>query len=67
MCIICPKFITTPKHLPIHKDHLNRIMVDREQYMKSEYIGTANHLNTVEKTLKTIIERLQGMNNVKFK
>lgn len=67
MCIICPKFITTPKHLPIHKDHLNRIMVDREKYMESEYIGTADHLNTVEKTLKTIIERLEEMNNVKFK
>lgn len=25
MCIIGPNFITTPKHLPIHKDHLKSI------------------------------------------
>lgn len=59
MCIICPKFITTPKHLPIHRDHLDRLQADRDQYMTSEYIGTINHLNTVEGALKTIIERLE--------
>src|SRR5699024_7952798 len=64
MCIICPKFITTPKHLPVHKDHLDRLQADREQYMKSEYIGTVDHLNTVESTLKTIIERLEEMESV---
>ncbi|PTJ47155.1 MULTISPECIES: tyrosine-type recombinase/integrase [Staphylococcaceae] len=64
MCIICPKFITTPKHLPIHKDHLNRLQADREQYMKSEYIGTVDHLNTVENILKTIIGRLEEMDSV---
>jgi|SRR5690625_545331 len=59
MCIICPKFITTPKHLPTHRDHLDRLQEDRDQYMKSEYIGTINHLNTIEGALKTIIERLE--------
>src|SRR5699024_7365145 len=59
MCIICPKFITTPKHLSTHKDHLNRLQADREQYMKSEYIGTVDHLNTIESTLEMIIERLE--------
>lgn len=64
MCIICPKFITTPKHLPVHKDHLDRLQADREQYMKSEYIGTVDHLNTIEDTLETIISRLEEMENV---
>lgn len=64
MCIICPKFITTPKHLPVHKDHLARLQADREQYIKSEYIGTINHLNTIESTLETIIGRLEEMDSV---
>lgn len=61
MCIICPKFITTPKHLPVHKDHLNRLQADRGQYMISEYIGTIDHLNTIESTLESIIEQLEEM------
>ncbi len=64
MCIICPKFITTPKHLSVHKDHLDRLQADREQYMKSEYIGTVDHLNTIESTLETIIGRLEEMESV---
>jgi len=64
MCIICPKFITTPKHLPVHKDHLVRLQADREQYMKSEYIGTVDHLNTIESALETIIDRLEEMDGV---
>src|SRR5690625_530970 len=63
MCIICPKFITTPKHLPVHKDHLKRLQADREQYMKSEYVGTVDHLNTIENTLATIIGRLEEMDS----
>lgn len=63
MCIICPKFITTPKHLPVHKEHLARLQADREQYMKSEYIGTDNHLKTIERTLETLIDRLEEMEN----
>src|SRR5699024_12388237 len=63
MCIICPKFITTPKHLSVHKDHLARLQADREQYMTSEYIGTVDHLNTIENTLETIIERLEEMDS----
>lgn len=61
MCIICPKFVTTPKHLPIHKSHLERLRTDREAYMASEYIGTEDHLNTIEGSLTTIIERLEEM------
>ncbi len=64
MCIICPKFIATPKHLPVHKDHLDRLQADREQYMKSEYIGTVDHINTIESTLETIIGRLEKMESV---
>lgn len=59
MCIICPKFITTPAHLPVHKDHLKRLRADREHYMTTEYIGTQNHLETIEYALETIIERLE--------
>lgn len=59
--MICPKFITTPKHLPIHKDHLDRLRANREAYMAQEYIGTMNHLETVEYALETIIERLEAM------
>lgn len=63
MCIICPKFITTPEHLPIHKEHLKRLRADREKYMASEYIGTQNHLEMIENALETIIERLEEMKN----
>lgn len=59
MCIICPKFITTPAHLPVHRNHLERLRADRELYMATEYIGTQNHLETVEHALETIIERLE--------
>lgn len=59
MCIICPKFITTPDHLSVHKNHLNRLQADKELYMKYEYIGTFEHLNTIESTLKEIIQRLE--------
>jgi site-specific recombinase XerD len=61
MCVICPKFITTPEHLPIHKDHLDRLRANREAYMAQEYIGTTNHLETVEYALETIIGRLEAM------
>ncbi|TRM11040.1 tyrosine-type recombinase/integrase [Lentibacillus cibarius] len=59
MCIICPKFITTPAHLPVHRNHLERLRADRELYMDTEYIGTRNHLETIEGALETIIERLE--------
>lgn len=61
MCVICPKFITTPEHLPIHKDHLDRLRANREAYMAQEYIGTTHHLETVEYALETIIGRLEAM------
>lgn len=59
MCIICPKFITTPAHLPVHKSHLERLRADREFYMATEYIGSQNHLETIEHALETIIDRLE--------
>ncbi|KPH71793.1 MULTISPECIES: tyrosine-type recombinase/integrase [Bacillaceae] len=59
MCIICPKFITTPAHLPVHKNHLERLRADREFYMATEYIGSQNHLETIEHALETIIDRLE--------
>lgn len=63
MCVICPKFVTTPKHLSIHKEHLSRLQADREDYMASGYIGTEEHLSRIEGALITIIERLEEMNN----
>lgn len=61
MCVICPKFVTTPKHLPIHKAHLERLRADREGYMSSEYIGTEEHLNRIEGALEMIIGQLEAM------
>jgi site-specific recombinase XerD len=61
MCIICPKFVTTPDHLPVHKNHLERLRTDKETYMTTEYIGTQNHLETIEFALETIIERLEEL------
>ncbi|REE81232.1 site-specific recombinase XerD [Paenibacillus taihuensis] len=61
MCIICPKFVTTPDHLQIHKDHLARILSDKEAYMAAEYIGTSNHLQVIETALKAVIEQLEVM------
>lgn len=63
MCIICPKFITTPAHLPVHKSHLERLRADRKHYMATEYIGTQNHLESIENALETIIEQLEEMEN----
>lgn len=63
MCIICPKFITTPAHLPVHEDHLKRLKEDKEKYMATEYIGTTSHLESIEYALKTIIKRLEEMKN----
>lgn len=62
-CVLCPKFITTPDHIDIHKSHLERLRADRIAYMESEYIGTTHHLDIIEDTLKAIIERLEGMKN----
>ena len=61
MCVICPKFVTTPKHLPIHKAHLERLRADREGYMSTEYIGTEEHLNRIEGALEMIIGQLEAM------
>lgn len=61
MCLLCPKFITTPDHLQTHKNHLDRIQKDKDSYMKSEYIGTLDHLEKIESSLKEIILQLEGM------
>lgn len=65
MCIICPKFITTPAHLSTHKKHLARLQADKEAYMATEFIGTQNHLETIEHALETIIERLEAIQSGK--
>jgi site-specific recombinase XerD len=61
MCIICPKFVTTPTHLPVHKNHLERLKADKEAYMATEYIGNQEHLETIEYALETIIARLEAL------
>ena len=63
MCLLCPKFITTPKHLDIHKNHLQRIKNDKEQYMSDEYIGSIEHLEKIEYALETVISKLEEMFN----
>lgn len=65
MCLLCPKFITTPNHLEIHKNHLERIRNDKQQYMTEEYIGSLEHLEKIEYTLETIISQLEEMKHVK--
>ncbi|MBM7567925.1 tyrosine-type recombinase/integrase [Paenibacillus sacheonensis] len=63
LCLLCPKFMTTPDYLLIHKQHLERIEMDSENYMREEYIGSFDHLTKVESSLKEIIERLEEMKN----
>lgn len=62
-CILCSRFITTPEHLPVHRNHLKRIRENREDYMKKEFIGTQEHLEKIELTLVEIIKRLEDIKN----
>lgn len=63
MCLLCPKFITTPQHLDIHKNHLERIKSDMAQYMRDEYIGSLEHIEKIEFALEAIISQLEEIQN----
>jgi integrase/recombinase XerD len=60
-CLFCPKFITTPEYLDVHKDHLRRIRADKVRYMAEDLFGNEHVLNQTEKALVTIIQRLEAL------
>lgn len=67
VCLLCPKFVTTPEFLSVHKDHLSRIRKDKENYMSSEHIGTEEHLDRVETSLVKVIEELEEIKDGSIK
>ncbi|MDC3417709.1 tyrosine-type recombinase/integrase [Aquibacillus salsiterrae] len=60
-CLFCPKFITTPEFLDIHKNHLERIKEDKERYLAEDLMGSEYHLFETEKALADIISRLSAL------
>ena len=60
-CLFCPKFITTPEYLEVHKDHLERLRADKLRYMGEDLFGNEYVLNQTEKTLEDIIGRLESL------
>lgn len=60
-CLFCPKFITTPEYLDIHKNHLKRLRADKLRYMGEDLFGNEYVLNQTEKTLEDIISRLESL------
>lgn len=60
-CLFCPKFITTPEFLDIHKDHLERIRADKGRYLAEDLMGSEYHLFETEKALEDIISRLSSI------
>ncbi|MDD1504567.1 tyrosine-type recombinase/integrase [Lysinibacillus sp. CNPSo 3705] len=60
-CLFCPKFITTPEYLDIHKNHLKRLRADKLRYMGEDLFGNEYVLNQTEKTLEDIICRLESL------
>jgi len=60
-CLLCPKFLTTPDHLDVHKRHLARIREDRFKYMNGAYICNHEKVDRIEAALEIIIEQLEGM------
>lgn len=60
-CLFCPKFITTPEFLEVHKDHLERIRADKERYMAQDLMGSDYLLNETEKALEVIVSRLEAL------
>lgn len=58
-CLFCPKYITTPEYLGIHKDHLERLRADKLRYMAEDLFGNEYVLNQTEKVLEDIISRLE--------
>lgn len=64
-CLFCPKFITTPEFLEIHRDHLKRINEDKQRYMEENLIGTDYLLFETEKALTEIVSQLEKIQNTK--
>lgn len=64
-CLFCPKFITTPEFLEVHKNHLERIKADKQRYMEDNLIGTDYLLLETEKALTEIITQLETLQNTK--
>lgn len=60
-CLLCPKFITTPEYLEIHKDHLRRLQQDKAQYMMDSYICNIEKVERIEAALRTIIHQLEEL------
>lgn len=60
-CLFCPKFITTPEYLDIHKNHLKRLRDDKLRYMGEDLFGNEYMLNQTEMTLEDIIRRLESL------
>lgn len=60
-CLLCPKFITTPLYLSIHKKHLKRIQEDKLKYMKDSYICNMEKINRIEAALLAIISELEAL------
>lgn len=63
-CLFCPKFLTTPEYLEVHKDHLERLRADKLRYMGEDLFGNEYVLNQTEKTLEDIIGRLESLKGV---
>lgn len=64
-CLFCPKFITTPDFLEVHKNHLERIRADKQRYMEENLIGTDYLLFETEKALTEIVTQLEAIQNTK--
>lgn len=64
-CLFCPKFITTPEFLEVHKNHLERIKEDKQRYMEENLIGTDYLLFETEKALTEIVTQLEAIQNAK--
>lgn len=64
-CLFCPKFITTPEFLEVHKNHLERIKADKQRYMEENLIGTDYLLFETEKALTEIVTQLEVIQNAK--
>jgi site-specific recombinase XerD len=60
-CLFCPKFITSPEYLDIHKNHLERIRADKQRYLQEGLLGTEYLLLETEKALEEIIGRLEAL------
>ncbi|SCM82305.1 Integrase family protein (fragment) [uncultured Sporomusa sp.] len=61
-CLLCPKFITTPLYLEMHKQHLRHIQEDKPRYMRDSYICNIEKVNRIEAALIVIISELEELN-----